>query len=139
MIDPTSVPDVNEEETLARFIFHQSHIRSSNNTVKADAFIPHPHADLSVTRHLSATGPELWNDGFRVSKLVNKTLHGRADFQSENAVAQGLIVKADPIPDNPNHAILIQWPAEKPAQKMIAMELAASAVLLLSSEAALSS
>lgn len=138
MIDPSSVPEVTEEESLTRFIFHQSHIRSSNNTVKADAFIPHPHANLSVTRHLFATRPELWNDGFRISVLVNKTLHGRADFQTAVAVIQGLIVKADPIPDNPNHAVLIRWPAEKPAQKMIAMELAASAVFLPVSEAVLS-
>lgn len=60
MIDPSNVPQVADDETLARYILQRSHIRGSDHPVKPDAFIPHPYTDLSVTRHLMATESELW-------------------------------------------------------------------------------
>ena len=65
MIDPAHVPDVAAEELLARYVLQGSHVRNSNQTVKPDAFIPHPYSDLSVTRHLQATADEIWAAGAR--------------------------------------------------------------------------
>jgi hypothetical protein len=39
-------------------------------------------------------------------------------------------VLADPIPANPNHAHVARWPADKPLQKAIAQEIAATARLV---------
>jgi hypothetical protein len=58
MLDPANVPDVDRSEMLSRFIVSSRHIRNSNDTVKADAFVPHPHEELSVNRDREATNVE---------------------------------------------------------------------------------
>lgn len=127
MIDPNNVPPVGSDEKLARYVLQSSHIRRSDATVKADAFVPHPYQDLSVNRHLSATEIELWESGGRIATKIGKTLHGRADVQVEICLRQKLTVEAAPEDGNPNHANIVGWPADKPLQKIIALELAASA------------
>ena len=127
MIDPNNVPPVEPGEQLTRYVLQSSHIRRSDATVKADAFVPHPYQDLSVDRHRSATMEDLWQSGARVAAKCGKTLHGRADFPTTACLQNKLTVKADPEGGNPNHAIIIGWPADKPLQKIIALELAASA------------
>ena len=130
MLDPTQVPPVSSEELLARFIVFSKHIRSSNMTVKPDAFIPHPHIELSVTRHRDATEDELWQEGERVAALRSATLYGKADVTAGAFEDEDLSVVAKPIAPNPNHADVIDWPADKPAQKMKALEIANKAVFV---------
>jgi hypothetical protein len=127
MIDPANVPEVATDEMLARYVLHSSHIRSSNQTIKQDAFVPHPRPNLSVTRHLSATESELWTVGENVAATSGKTLYGRGDVSTTACLTQKLTVKASPTLDNPNHADVSAWPADKPAQKIIALEIAAVA------------
>lgn len=134
MIDPDNVPDVGIDETVARYILQRSHIRSSNQTVKQDAFIPNQNQELSVTRHLLASDEELWAIGESVASSTCKSLYGRGDVRtsqvaavSSMCVAERLVVRAAPISGNPNHADILGWPADKPAQKAIAQELAAVA------------
>ncbi len=74
MLSPTHVPPVASDEQLARFIYSSRHIRNSDNTVKADAFIPHPHTELSITRHLEATEEEIWSEGDASSPRKGKRL-----------------------------------------------------------------
>jgi hypothetical protein len=131
MIDPSQVPNVSADEVLARFVLQSSHIRSSNGTVKADAFIPHPHRDLSVTRHLQATADELWAVGEAVATATGKALHGRADIKADVCADNNLTVHAAPVEDNPNHANISSWPDGKPLQKIIAQIIAATAKLVL--------
>lgn len=50
MLDMNHVPEVDRTETLSRFVVSSRHIRNSNETVKADAFVPHPYEELSVNR-----------------------------------------------------------------------------------------
>ncbi len=130
MIDPANVPQVTINETLARYVLQSSHIRRSNQTVKPDAFIPHPHQDLSVTRHMQASEEELWGVGEAIARERDKTLYGRADISAAQCMAQHLKVAAKPIPANPNHAEVFDWPADKPAQKIIALEIAAKAAFI---------
>lgn len=130
MIDAQNVPAVSPDEMLARYILHSSHIRRSNQTVKPDAFIPHPYTDLSVTRHRAATEAELWAAGAAVATETQKTLYGRADVRASVALGQRLTVTAKPIPANPNHADISGWAADKPAQKIMAQELAAVAMFV---------
>jgi hypothetical protein len=126
MIDAADVPSVDPGETLARYVVYQSHIRRSNWTIKPDAFMPHPHRDLSLTRHRDATEEELWTAGQQVAASQGKTLQGRGDIAASTCIGQGLTVEARPLPENPNHADVVGWPADKPAQKIIAQEIAAT-------------
>lgn len=130
MIPPDAVPPVDGDEMLARYVLQSSHIRTSNQSVKPDAFIPHPYRDLSVTRHREATETEIWNSGRTVAMQIGKTLHGRADLVAETCLRQQLTVKAAPLDDNPNHADISNWPADKAAQKIIALEISAAARFL---------
>lgn len=120
------VPPVDSDEWLARFILKQGYIRQ-DRTVKQDAFIPHPYPDLSVTRHLQLSEIQLWEIGQDVARQIGKTLRGRADIQASVFQRQELRVIEAPLPENRNHANVNGWPAEKPAQKIIAQQIAAAA------------
>jgi hypothetical protein len=116
---------VETDEWLSRYILQKSHVRQ-DNTLRADPFIPHPHADLSVTRHLELDENTLWDIGEDVARQTGKALHGRAENQAKNYQRQSLSVVSAPVPGNCNHANVTGWPAGKPAQKIIALEIAAS-------------
>lgn len=127
MISSESVPPVVSDELLARYVLQSSQIRSSDMTIKPDAFIPYRLRELSVTRHRDATVAEIWNCGQLVAMQTSKTLYGRADLVAKECLTRQLTIEAAPLPENPNHANICGWPADKPSQKMIAIELAAAA------------
>ena len=131
MIDPNDVPEVAADELLARYIFQSSHIRPSDGTVRPNAFIPPANLLYSVTRHLQATEDEIWSVGDDLGRDRQMTLYGRADICAKECIMQGLKVHKAPVHGNPNHANVSNWPAEKPAQKTIAQQLAAVAALIL--------
>lgn len=101
MLALDNVPDVERSETLSRFIVSNRHIRNSDETVKADAFVPHPHEELSVNRDKAATD-----------------------------ISLQLSAVAAPIAGNPNHVNVCNWPAGKPEQILKAKEIAEKAKLL---------
>lgn len=117
---------VTADEQLARFILQRSHLRQ-DGTVKQDAFIPHPWPDLSVTRHFQLTEKELWSIGENVARQTAKTLYGRADVRASDFHRHRLRIIAARVEGNPNHANVTGWPTEKPAQKIIAQQIAAAA------------
>jgi hypothetical protein len=121
---PTTVKD---DEWLARFILFRKWIRSSDQTLRPDAFIPHPWPDLSVTRNLELSPNEIWVIGQGVADQRGTKLLGRGDVQASVPRGQRLQIEAAPIEGNPNHANIAGWPSDKPAQKMIAQEIAAAA------------
>lgn len=119
---------VDGKELLSRFILFSKWIRTSDNTVRPEAFVPHPHVDLSVTRQRDLTEGELWRLGQNVSEIRNCTLYGRADLEAEIVITNRLIIE----PSEPplNHANIKGYPEEKSAQKLIAMELALKSVFV---------
>lgn len=127
MLVPERVPPVAPDEQVARFVLFSRHFRSSDHTVKPDAFIPHPHADLSVMRHLQAAEDEIWQEGRRVATARDVSLYGRADVSVTTFRAQSVDVVAAPIPENPNHANAVGWANEKAEQKLKAIEIALKA------------
>lgn len=129
MIDPANVLAVGSEELLARYILFSKHVRA-DQTLKPEAFMPHPHSDLSVTRHLMATEAELLSIGQDVAERRGRTLCGRGDIKASACAEQGLETHAAPLPHNPNHANITGWPADKPAQKNIAQEIAAASIFV---------
>jgi hypothetical protein len=121
---------IGDGEQLARFVLFSKHICTSGQRVKPDAFIPHPHSDLSVTRHNGFSEKQLWNIGRKVSIERKRTLYGRADVSATTVRQQSLKVEPKPLKGNPNHANILGWPTEKSAQKIIAQELAAASVFI---------
>jgi hypothetical protein len=138
MIDEDRVPDIQQDELLSRCVLSSKYVRAATSSdltvgrVKAGAFIPHPHDDLSVNRHKSSSLEEVWQLCQQVARLTQKTLYGRAEVCAESFTSQGLVIKPDPIrrdnieglPPNPNHAIVVSWPVEKSAQLMLAQNVA---------------
>lgn len=116
-----------DDEKLARFILFSKLFRRSDQAVKPDAFIPHPHEELSVTRHRKLSDKKLWDIGKSVARKRPSNLYGRADIQALQARKQNIDVVPRPLWKNRNHACLVGWPVEKEKQKIIAIEIAASA------------
>jgi hypothetical protein len=121
---------VSVDEVLARFVLQRSHVRA-DRSLKPDLFIPHPYGELSVTRHGALLDGALWAIGSGVAAERQKRLVGRADVRAGDCLRQRLQVIADPLPYNEQHANVAGWPREKPAQKIIALELAAAAGKLI--------
>jgi hypothetical protein len=121
---------VSNDELLARFITDRSRIRS-DGTVKQDAFMPPPDLQLSVTRQINLTDDQLWRIGKRVVQIISEKrsalLYGRAEILAGYVSELNLHVEPAPLEDNPNHAHLVGWPVDKPSQKILAVQLAASA------------
>jgi hypothetical protein len=130
MLTLDNVPDVEPAETLSRFVVSSRHIRKSDETVKGDAFVPHPYEELSVNRDKEATDEATWDAGFVVAKKLGRTLHGRADALAATYISQQLTTIAAPIPENPNHVNVCEWPPGKPEQILKAKEIAEKAKLL---------
>jgi len=117
---------IDDAERLARFVFRRDHVRA-DSTVKPDAFIPHPHADCSVTRHTGISELGLWDRGEAVGAMRNLPLRGRADVTALAVRGAGLEPETAPREGNPQHANIVGWPAGKPNQKHQAQLLAKAA------------
>ncbi len=117
--------EVGVQERLARFATASSHLRT-DNTPRPALFLPAPHVELSVTSHKGLTEQELWEIGKTVTKQIGpeRTLYGRADVVCGDYQKQKLRVISDPVVGNPNHCNVVDWPADKSAQMLIAAEIA---------------
>jgi len=133
MLALENVPDVERSETLSRFIVSSRHIRNSDETVKADAFVPHPYEELSVNRDKEVTDEETCGVGYVVAQKLGRTLYGRADALAATYTSLQLTTIAAPIPENPNQVNVCNWPLGKPEQILKAKEIAEKAKLLRSS------
>ena len=122
-------------ELLARYIPFSRWFHKQNLTVKQDAFIPRD-SELSVTRHLCLTEEDIWKIGRKIAEGMStpRNLYGRADVKASHVVAQRLNVVPQPEDDNPNHANIINWPPDKDARKMCALEIAKAAHFIANPE-----
>lgn len=126
MIDPENVPEVADNELLARFIVYSNEKRE-DGTVKHKLFLPYKLVELSVNRHREATDEETWQAGFDVAAERQRTLYGLANIRASSCRFDQLEVVPDPIlPKNPNHANITGYPSAKEDQMAIAKVLAAS-------------
>ncbi len=124
MSNKTELPPIADDELLARFVLFSNWIRH-DQTVRPDAFIPHPYPNLSVTRHREISEFDLWQIGKDVASKRRLNLYGRADIQAITVKTQSL--RIEPTAEPKNHANINGWPADKPKQKIIAQEIAAAA------------
>ena len=119
---------VENSEILSRFILYSKWIRSSDHTIKPEAFMPHPHIDMSVTRQMGLSETELWQLGRNVADTRCCTLYGSADIEAGAVKSKKLSVEPSEPPRN--HANIKGYPEEKSAQKLIAMDMASKAVYI---------
>jgi hypothetical protein len=117
---------VDADEWLARFILRREHVRS-DGSVKPDPFMPYKWVELSLTRHLGLDETELWATGENVAHETSTQLQGRADVQTLVFTRHHLRVLPRPVPTNINHADAVDWPADKAAQKELALLIAREA------------
>ena len=136
-LDPMALGDVPvaDDERLARMILTERHVRNDAQTElqtpKPEAFLPYRHVELSVIRHRELTEGELWEIAHQVAARRERPLVGRGDFSALDARAQNLDVVPVEGPELPrNHADVVGWPPERPAQMIRAIEIAASAVFV---------
>ena len=126
---------VSQSESLARYLTHQNHYSSLNNSVKPAAFQPPSNLRLSVFRIDKLTLEEVWEIG-RVNVVSAMPLPKENVYGFANIIASAVYkTHLDVDPDNnpPRHADIVQWPQEKSERKSIAQELAAKATLRLQS------
>jgi hypothetical protein len=74
---------------------------------------------------------EIWRIGYSVATPQGKTLYGRADVTAADCTIGSLAVRAAPIPENPNHANIVNWPMDKSEQKSLALAIAAKATFVV--------
>jgi len=121
---------VSPSEPLARYLTSRNHYSPTMQSVRPAAFLPPPDYRLSVFRIDGLTAENVCQIGQRqvISKRPERTLHGFA-----NIVAQAFLdanLTMDPDNNPPRHASIGGWPEDKEEQMLIAIELAASAVLV---------
>jgi len=120
---------ITSEESLARFIFSSSHFSSENKRVKHNAFMPAPDGKTSVFRTKGIDWTAVWEIGEEVAKTRSQTLYARADIAAGEVSKVGLRVAPSEPP--PRHCNIEGWPTEKSAQKLVAMDLAEAATLVV--------
>ncbi|PKN26427.1 MAG: hypothetical protein CVU65_05695 [Deltaproteobacteria bacterium HGW-Deltaproteobacteria-22] len=127
----TEAPQLRACEELARFILSERHVRS-DGTVKQEAFIPHPHFELSVTRLKDLAAPDIWRIGATVAQQRQKNLIGRADTKVKVYLGCRLKIVSAPLPHNQNHANVTGWPPTKEEQKALAQMIAKNSIFFRS-------
>ena len=140
MIKPDDVPDVEDNEKLARFIVAGQSTKSlrkyvrEDNTVKPQLFLPYRHVELSVNRHRDCKENEIWAFGQAIAEYRQMAFYGRSDVAVVSCKIDKLTVVKKPIrddalgvPNNPNHADIVGFPAAKEDQLSLAEKLAAKA------------
>ena len=123
---PAGIPPA---EPLSRFIFSSSHFSRENLRVKHNAFMPATDGRTSVFRTIEMEQTTIWSIGEKIAAERTQTLHARGDILASDIFKAKLAVVPSEPP--PRHANIQDWPAEKSAQKLKAIELADAAKLIL--------
>jgi hypothetical protein len=131
METPEAIPELTDEDPLARFILFESHYAATTNRVKRAAFEPPPDGiATSVFAIRSLPEATVWELGqVFVATPRERTLKARADVRVRDVREVLLQVALDNVPAR--HANIVGWPADKSAKMLCAQELAARATLKL--------
>lgn len=118
-------------EQVSRFITDKSYFRSSNNTVRHNAFMPAKDGKLSVYRTSVLAEADIWQLGQAyVSAPRQKPLLGRADINSLQIYGEGLAIEGEPVPHE-RHANVVGWDPDATNTRLIAVKLAAASALVM--------
>lgn len=135
MLDSGLPEHVDDDEDLARFLFHTKDYSTQSQAVKTKTFLPSKKdRETSVFRHGAEPRAGLWRLGEQTAK--GRTLRGAGIIKATNVRKVHLDVLALEPP--PRHAVIINWPwLENDTDKLKAERiekaqfLASKAVLLL--------
>jgi hypothetical protein len=115
-------------DPLARFIFSDRHFDPNKDRVKHNAFMPGRDGKTSVFRTKDLNEAATWAIGEVIAQISQRTLHARGDIVAVDVSKANLaLVPSEP---PPRHADIENWPAEKEAQILKAIELAEAAELV---------
>lgn len=129
---PVNFTNVDPSERITRYVFDSNKFRS-DNTVKHSVFMPMVYEgslETSVYRTDGLSDAPLWKIGEDIGAANSKPLKGRADIIAERIFsAKSRVLRINPaVKDHPRHALIVGWPLERDAQRMLAVELANSAI-----------
>lgn len=120
---------VDDSEKLARYIFSAGHFSRRASRVKAEAYMP-SRGEVSVFRIDGLDQASIWEIGSDVARKRERTLYVRCDTKADQVRKASLDMRSDEPPLR--HANIIGWPEnDKPRQKVIALQLASAAILVL--------
>ena len=120
---------VGKNENLSRYIFSTRHFSRHLNRIKGEAYMPN-RGEVSVFRTDRLTDSAIWEIGSDVATKSKRTLYARGDTKAHEVRKVGLDILAEEPPLR--HANLVGWPeGDKPRQKLIALQIAAGATLVL--------
>ena len=86
--------------------------------------------EVSVFRIDGLSETAIWEIGSDVASKRDRTLYARGDTKAFDVIKLGLEIRPNEPP--PRHADLVGWPEnDKPRQKLIALQVAAVATLVL--------
>jgi len=118
-------------EQIARYILSKRHFSVSSRTVKYGAYLPASDNETSVYRISNISEKEIWDIGRKyVAGPSKRTLHARGDATAVAITKTGLEISPETTP-HPLHANIVNWPSEKDEQKMLAVEIANEATLVM--------
>lgn len=92
--------------------------------------MPHPYSELSVSLHHDMSSVQIHAVGRLVAEAQGLTYFGRADAGVSEVRSVNLDVEHAPVANNPNHANVVGWPADKASQKNLAQQVAAHALFV---------
>lgn len=124
---PKQVENIVPPSTVSRFIYDSDKLYKKTSKPKPGAFMPEyfeaaKRHETSVCCLDGCSDERAW-DLAKVQR-PNKTLHARANFPVQLAIDQSLSCIAAPVDGFDEHAVIIEWPNDKEAQKVKAIELA---------------
>lgn len=119
---------ISDAEPLTRFVTDEELLRRSGE-VHWRAFRPKPaEAELSIARIAELAAADVWKLGEQLAGATGRDVHGRADFKAphvrasrDNGSRLGVVAAEPPT----RHALIVGWPADTNARKVLAMSLAA--------------
>lgn len=124
---------ITEEEVAARYIYRKDQIFAHNGMVKPAALVPFKHVEASVTLHEGRPETEIWENGLQTAIQRDMPLRARADIpvsrvredSAMDVVRDPIVDDASPANNNPYHAEIVGWAADKASQKNAAIRILA--------------
>ena len=129
--NPLQQDSVVASEQIARYILSKRYFSVSNRTVKYGAYLPAPNGETSVYRISNIVEKEIWDIGRKyVAGPSKRTLRARGDTTAV-AISKTVLEISPETTPHPLHANIVNWPSEKDEQKMLAVEIANEATLVM--------
>ena len=126
---PTLPNRLEDGEPISRFVFDSRHFSTVDRKAKPKAFEPKNNC-VSVLRAIGLTDAEVWDWAVTyVEPERGKACRARADLTVVSVRRLILDLVRDEPP--PRHANIVGWPDDKSAQKLLSIELAAEATLVV--------